>query len=75
MPRHYVWNGSAKSKQIQLSKSKGVKSMLLETQRAFQYDYEIYRVCLVVKLQTIPCHIEFVFGISYESNIYRSLSG
>ena len=42
----------------------GVKSMLLETQRAVQCDSEIDRVWVMVKLQTIPCHIEFVFGIS-----------
>ena len=42
----------------------GVKSMLLETQRAVQCDSEIDRVWVVVKLQTTPCHIEFVFGIS-----------
>ena len=29
-----------------------------------QCDSEIDRVCVVVKLQTIPCHIEFAFGIS-----------
>ena len=34
----------------------GVKSVLLESQRAVQCDSEIDRVCLVVKLQTIPCH-------------------
>ena len=38
--------------------------MLLETQRAVQCDSEIDMVWVVVKLQTIPCHIEFVFGIS-----------
>ena len=41
-----------------------VKTMLLETQRAVQCGSEIDRVWVVVKLQTIPCHIEFVFGIS-----------
>ena len=38
--------------------------MLLETQRAVQCDSEIDRVWVVVKLQTIPCHIKFAFGIS-----------
>ena len=42
----------------------GVKSVLLETQRAVQCDSEIDRVWVAVKLQTIPCHIEFAFGIS-----------
>ena len=41
-----------------------VKSVLLETQRAVQCDSEIYRIWVVVKLPTIPCNIEFVFGIS-----------
>ena len=38
--------------------------MLLETQRAVQCVSEIDWVLVVVKLQTIPCHIEFMFGIS-----------
>ena len=42
----------------------GVKSVLLETQRAVQCDFEIDRVWVVVKLQAIPCHIEFAFGTS-----------
>ena len=36
---------------------------MLETQRAVQCDSEIDRVSVVVKLQAIPCHIEFAFGI------------
>ena len=35
----------------------GLKSVLLET----QCDSEINRVCVVVKLQTIPCNIVFVY--------------
>ena len=42
----------------------GVKCVLLETQHAGQCGSEIQRVWIVVKLQTIPCNIEFVFGIS-----------
>ena len=38
--------------------------MLPETQRAVQCDSEIDRVWVVVKLQTIPCRIECVFGVS-----------
>ena len=32
--------------------------------RSSKCDSEIDRVWVVVKLQTIPCHIEFAFGIS-----------
>ena len=39
-------------------------SGLLETQRAGKCDYEIDRIWVVVKLHTIPCNIEFVFGIT-----------
>ena len=39
-------------------------SGLLETQRAGKCDSEIDRIWVVVKLHTIPCIIEFVFGIS-----------
>ena len=39
-------------------------SGLLETQRAGKCDSEINRIWVVVKLHTIPCNIEFVFGIS-----------
>ena len=42
----------------------GVKSVLLETPRAVQCDSEIDMVWVVVKLHTIPCHIQFAFGIS-----------
>ena len=38
-------------------------SGLLETQRAGKCDSEIDRIWVVVKLHTIPCNIEFVFGI------------
>ena len=41
--------------------------MLLETQRTVQCDSEIDSVWIVVKLQTIPCNIEFAFGISVPS--------
>ena len=39
-------------------------SGLLETQRAGKCDSEIDRIWVLVKLHTIPCNIEFVFGIS-----------
>ena len=39
-------------------------SGLLETQRAGKCDSEINMIWVVVKLHTIPCNIEFVFGIS-----------
>ena len=42
-------------------------SGLLETQRAGKCDYiyiYIDRIWVVVKLHTIPCNIEFVFGIT-----------
>ena len=42
----------------------GVKSMLFETQRVVQCDSKVDRGLIVVKLQTIPCNIEFAFGIS-----------
>ena len=39
-------------------------SVLHETQRAVQCDSEIDMVWILVKLQTIPCNIEFAFRIS-----------
>ena len=39
-------------------------ALLLEIQRAVQCDSEIDWFWIVVKLQTIPCSIEFAFGIS-----------
>ena len=42
----------------------GVKSVLLETQRAVQCDSDIERMWVVVKLHNIRCNIEFEFGIS-----------
>ena len=39
-------------------------SGLLETQRAGKCDSEINMIWVVVKLHTIPCNVEFVFGIS-----------
>ena len=42
----------------------GVKSVLLETQRAVQCDSKVVRVWILVKLHTIPCNIKYALGIS-----------
>ena len=42
----------------------GVKSVLFETQSGVQCDSKVDTVWIVVTLQTIPCYIEFAFGIS-----------
>ena len=41
-----------------------VVSVLLETERAVQYDSKVDRVCIVIKLKIIPCNTEFAFGVT-----------